>query len=148
MEPGRSLVAAAGLTLYTVGSVKEIPEFKNYVSVDGGMADNPRFALYGSSYTVCLANRMNDEANGTPTFKCSVVGRCCESGDILQENVTLPADIKRGDMIAVLTTGAYNYSMSSNYNRLGKPPVVMLKDGADYLAVKRETPADICRNDI
>ena len=83
-----------------------------------------------------------------PTFKCSVVGRCCESGDILQENVTLPADIKRGDVIAVLTTGAYNYSMSSNYNRLGKPPVVMLKNGSDYLAVKRETPEDICKNDI
>ena len=112
------------------------------------MADNPRFALYGSPYTVCLANRMNAEKDGSPTFVCSVVGRCCESGDILQENVTLPADITRGDMIAVLTTGAYNYSMSSNYNRLGKPPVVMLKDGCDYIAVKRETPEDICRNDI
>lgn len=148
MEPGRSIVADAGMTLYTAGTVKRIPGYKNYVSVDGGMADNPRFALYGSSYTVCLANRMNAEKDGTPTFKCSVVGRCCESGDILQENVTLPADIVRGDMIAVLTTGAYNYSMSSNYNRLGKPPVVMLKDGQDYLAVKRETPADVCRNDI
>lgn len=148
MEPGRSIVADAGITVYTAGTVKRIPGYKNYVSVDGGMADNPRFALYGSSYTVCLANRMNAEAEGVPTFKCSVVGRCCESGDILQENVTLPADICRGDMIAVLTTGAYNYSMSSNYNRLGKPPVVMLKDGFDYLAVKRETPEDICRNDI
>ena len=148
MEPGRSIVADAGLTVYTAGTVKRIPGYKNYVSVDGGMADNPRFALYGSPYTVCLANRMNAEAEGTPTFVCSVVGRCCESGDILQENVTLPADIKRGDMIAVLTTGAYNYAMSSNYNRLGKPPVVMLRDGEDYLAVKRETPEDICRNDI
>ena len=148
MEPGRSIVADAGLTVYTAGTVKRIPGYKNYVSVDGGMADNPRFALYGSPYTVCLANRMNAEKDGSPTFSCSVVGRCCESGDILQENVTLPADISRGDMIAVLTTGAYNYSMSSNYNRLGKPPVVMLKDGADYLAVKRETPEDICRNDI
>ena len=148
MEPGRSIVADAGLTIYTAGTVKRIPGYKNYVSVDGGMADNPRFALYGSSYTVCLANRMKAEEEGVPTFKCSVVGRCCESGDILQENVTLPADIKRGDKIAVLTTGAYNYSMSSNYNRLGKPPVVMLKDGRDYLAVKRETPEDICRNDI
>ena len=148
MEPGRSIVADAGLTAYTAGTVKRIPGYKNYVSVDGGMADNPRFALYGSPYTVCLANRMNAEKDGSPTFVCSVVGRCCESGDILQENVTLPADITRGDMIAVLTTGAYNYSMSSNYNRLGKPPVVMLKDGCDYIAVKRETPEDICRNDI
>ncbi len=148
MEPGRSIVADAGLTLYTAGTVKRIPGYKNYVSVDGGMADNPRFALYGSPYTVCLANRMNAVENGAPTFKCSLVGRCCESGDILQENVTLPADIVRGDIIAVLTTGAYNYSMSSNYNRLGKPPVVMLKDGYDYIAVKRETPEDICRNDI
>ena len=148
MEPGRSIVADAGMTLYTAGTVKRIPGYKNYVSVDGGMADNPRFALYGSSYTVCLANRMRAIEEGTPAFTCSVVGRCCESGDILQENVTLPADIKRGDLIAVLTTGAYNYSMSSNYNRLGKPPVVMLRDGVDYLAVKRETPEDICRNDV
>jgi diaminopimelate decarboxylase len=146
MEPGRSIVADAGLTVYTVGTVKRIPTYKNYVSVDGGMADNPRFALYGSSYTVCLANRMR--ADEIPTFKCSVVGRCCESGDILQENVTLPATVKRGDVLAVLTTGAYNYSMSSNYNRLGKPPVVMLKGGRDYVAVKRETLEDICRNDI
>jgi len=148
MEPGRSIVADAGMTLYTAGTVKRIPGYKNYVSVDGGMADNPRFALYGSSYTVCLANRMNALDEGVPSFKCSVVGRCCESGDILQENVTLPADVVRGDMIAVLTTGAYNYSMSSNYNRLGKPPVVMLKGGEDYVAVRRETPEDVCRNDI
>ena len=148
MEPGRSIVADAGMTLYTAGTVKRIPGYKNYVSVDGGMADNPRFALYGSSYTVCLANRMNAIDEGVPSFKCSVVGRCCESGDILQENVTLPADIVRGDMIAVLTTGAYNYSMSSNYNRLGKPPVVMLKGEEDYVAVRRETPEDVCRNDI
>ena len=145
MEPGRSIVADAGMTVYTAGTVKRIPGYKNYVSVDGGMADNPRFALYGSPYTVCLANRMVTTA---PTFKCSVVGRCCESGDIIQENVTLPANIVRGDIIAVLTTGAYNYSMSSNYNRLGKPPVVMLKGGQDYLAVKREALEDICRNDI
>jgi len=145
MEPGRSIVADAGLTVYTVGTVKRIPGYKNYVSVDGGMADNPRFALYNSPYTVCLANRMNDTA---PKFICSVVGRCCESGDILQENVSLPGNIKRGDTIAVLTTGAYNYSMSSNYNRLTKPPVVMLSGGKDYVAVKRETLEDICKNDI
>ena len=145
LEPGRSIVADAGMTLYTVGTVKQIPGYKNYVSVDGGMTDNPRFALYGSPYTVLLANRVNDES--TP-FKCSVVGRCCESGDILQENVTLPANTARGDVLAVLTTGAYNYSMSSNYNRIPKPPVVMLKNGESYVAVKRETYEDVCRNDI
>ena len=145
LEPGRSIVADAGMTLYTVGTVKQIPGYKNYVSVDGGMTDNPRYALYGSSYTVLLANRANDQS--TP-FKCSVVGRCCESGDILQENVTLPANTARGDILAVLTTGAYNYSMSSNYNRIPRPPVVMLKDGESYVAVKRETYEDVCRNDI
>ncbi len=145
MEPGRSIVADAGLTVYTAGTVKRIPGYKNYVSVDGGMADNPRYALYGSPYTICLANRMNATA---PTFKCTIAGRCCESGDLIQENVTLPGDIKRGDMIAVLTTGAYNYSMASNYNRLGKPPVIMLRDGRDYIAVKRESLNDICKNDI
>ena len=81
-------------------------------------------------------------------FRSTIAGRCCESGDLIQENVTLPADITRGDIIAVLTTGAYNYSMSSHYNRLPKPPVVMLKDGEDYIAVRRETPEDVCRNDI
>ncbi len=145
MEPGRSIVADAGLTLYTAGTVKRIPGYKNYVSVDGGIADNPRYALYRSPYTVCLANRMNSQA---PTFKCTIAGRCCESGDLIQENVTLPADISRGDLIAVLTTGAYNYSMSSNYNRLAKPPIVMLKDGSDYIAVRRESLEDICKNDI
>ena len=145
MEPGRSIVADAGMTLYTVGTVKRIPGYKNYVSVDGGMTDNPRFALYGSSYTVLLANRANDPSE---PFRCSVVGRCCESGDILQENVALPANTQRGDLLAVLTTGAYNYSMSSNYNRIPRPPVVMLKDGNSTLAVRRETFEDICRNDI
>ena len=145
MEPGRSIVADSGMTVYTAGTVKRIPGYKNYVSVDGGMADNPRYALYRSPYTICLANRMNSTA---PAFNCTVAGRCCESGDLIQENVTLPADITRGDVIAVLTTGAYNYSMSSNYNRLPKPPVVMIKDGKDYIAVKRESLEDVCKNDI
>ncbi len=147
MEPGRSIVADAGLTLYTVGTVKRIPGYKNYVSVDGGMTDNPRFALYGSSYTVLLANRVPDMTQ-KPLFRCSVVGRCCESGDILQENVAMPEDVVRGDTVAVLTTGAYNYSMSSNYNRIPRPPVIMLSGGKDALAVKRESFEDICRNDV
>ena len=143
MEPGRSIVADAGMTLYTVGTVKMIPGYKNYVSVDGGMTDNPRFALYGSPYTVLLANKIREECN----FECSVVGRCCESGDIIQENVKMPKPV-RGDIVAVCTTGAYNYSMASNYNRLPKPPVVMLANKQDYVAVKRETLEDLIRNDI
>ncbi len=145
MEPGRSIVADAGMTLYTVGTVKRIPGYKNYVSVDGGMTDNPRFALYGSPYTVMLANRAADAGEN---FRCSVVGRCCESGDILQEDVRLPADTQRGDLVAVLTTGAYNFSMASNYNRIPRPPIVMLREGKDSLAVRRESFEDICKNDL
>ena len=144
MEPGRSIVADAGLTLYTAGSVKRIPEYKNYVSVDGGMPDNPRYALYQSSYTVLLANKMNEKSD----FLCSVVGRCCESGDILQENVYLPSSVTRGDIVAVLTTGAYNYSMASNYNRIPRLPTVMINGNEDYVAVRRESFEDITRNDM
>lgn len=146
MEPGRSIVADAGLTLYTVGTVKKISGYKNYVSVDGGMTDNPRFALYGSSYTVLNAKKLNEPAD----FSCSVVGRCCESGDILQENVKMPSSVARGDLLAVLTTGAYNYSMSSNYNRIPRPPIVMVEDGGERvsLAVRRETTADITALDL
>ena len=139
MEPGRSIVADAGLTLYTVGAVKKIEGYKNYVSVDGGMTDNPRFALYGSEYTVLPATRLEDERN----MVADVVGRCCESGDIIQPDVALPADMARGELLAVLTTGAYNYSMASNYNRIPRPPVVMLRDGESYVAVRRETVEDI-----
>ena len=143
-EPGRSIVADAGMTVYTVGSVKQIPGYKNYVSIDGGMTDNIRFALYGSAYTVLPANRVNFEGD----WKASVVGRCCESGDIIQENVNLPEDIGRGDLIAVLTTGAYNYAMASNYNKLPKPPIVMLNKGESYVAVKRESLEDLAHLDV
>ena len=139
MEPGRSIVADAGLTLYTVGAVKKIEGYKNYVSVDGGMADNPRYALYQSEYTVLPAARMGEER----TMIADVVGRCCESGDIIQPAVAMPEGMQRGDLVAVLTTGAYNYSMASNYNRIPRPPVVMLKDGENYVAVRRETYEDI-----
>lgn len=138
MEPGRSIVADAGLTLYTAGGCKEINGFKNYVSVDGGMPDNPRYTLYQSDYTVYVANKMYYEAD----YQCTVAGRCCESGDLLQENVNIPKP-ERGDIIAVLTTGAYNYAMASNYNAICKPPVVMLADGKDYVAVRRETYDDM-----
>lgn len=145
MEPGRSIVADAGMTLYTVGTVKQIPGYKNYVSVDGSMTDNPRFALYGASYTCFIANRM-DEQND---FEASLVGRCCESGDIIQENVMMPHTVGRYDIAAVCTTGAYNYSMASNYNRLPRPPVVILKNGSEsYVAVRRESFEDIVRNDM
>ena len=145
MEPGRSIVAAAGMTLYTVGAVKKIRGYKNYVSVDGGMGDNPRYALYKSPYTCYLANKMDEERD----FTADVVGRCCESGDILQPNVAMSATVARGDTLAVCTTGAYNYSMASNYNRLPRPPVVMLRGGSEsYVAVRRESFEDLCRNDM
>ena len=145
MEPGRSIVADAGLTLYTVGTVKCIPGYKNYVSIDGGMPDNPRFALYKADYTCLPAGKMDQPRD----FTCSVVGRCCESGDIIQENVPLPAGIGRGEILAVCTTGAYNYSMASNYTRLPRPPIVMLRGGNDsYVAVRRESLEDLCRNDL
>ena len=143
LEPGRSIVADAGMTLYTVGSVKEIPGYKNYVSIDGGMTDNPRFALYGSKYTVYNAGKMNEIAS----IKYDVVGRCCESGDIIQKDVILP-ETKYDDIIAVLTTGAYNYSMASNYNRVCRPPIVMLTKTKSYVAVKRESLDYLIENDI
>ena len=138
-EPGRSIVADAGLTLYTVGTVKRITGYKNYVSIDGGMTDNPRFALYKSNYTLLPAYDMATKRD----MVASVVGRCCESGDIIQENVNMPSTIKRGDVIACLTTGAYNFSMSSNYNKILRPPVIMLKDKTDYVAVKGQTLEDL-----
>lgn len=143
-EPGRSIVADSGITLYTVGTVKRIVGYKNYVSVDGGMTDNPRFALYKADYTLLPAYNMNI----TRDMTASVVGRCCESGDIIQENVKMPSTIKRGDIIACLTTGAYNYSMSSNYNRVARPPVVMISNKNDYVAVKRESLEDIVNLDL
>ena len=143
LEPGRSLVAAAGITLYTVGSVKEIPGFKNYISVDGGMPDNPRYALYQSQYTAIIANRATEARD----FKATIAGRCCESGDLLGENMDIQK-AKRGDILAVLVTGAYNYSMASNYNRIPRPPVILVKDWKSRVAVKRETYEDIVRNDI
>ena len=145
MEPGRSIVADAGMILYTVGTVKQIPGYKNYVSIDGGMTDSPRYALYKAPYTCLTANKMNEPVD----FEASLVGRCCESGDIIQEHVMFPKSITRYDTVAVCTTGAYHYSMSSNYNRLPKPATVMLRGGNEsYIAVKKETLDDIVRNDL
>ena len=143
LEPGRSIVADAGLTVYTVSSVKRIRGYKSYVTVDGGMGDNPRYCLYNAPYTVLHASR--DPENKE---QFDLVGRCCESGDILQPKVFLPEDTCPGDRIAVCTTGAYNYSMASNYNRFGRPPIVMLTPETSYLAVRRETIEDVCAFDI
>lgn len=143
IEPGRSVVGEAGLTLYTVGSVKEIPGVRNYVAVDGGMTDNPRYILYQSAYDVLLANH----ADRAPDYTATVAGRCCESGDLIQENVKMGKP-KAGDLIAVLSTGAYNYSMASNYNRVCRPPVIMVRGGSPRVVVRRESYEDLIRNDL
>ncbi|MCK9445004.1 MAG: diaminopimelate decarboxylase [Tissierellaceae bacterium] len=143
IEPGRWVVGESGITLYTIGAIKEIPEIRTYVSVDGGMPDNPRPSLYGAKYEGVLANKISEERKQLVT----IAGKCCESGDILIWDIMLPK-VEKGDILAVLSTGAYNYSMSSNYNRIPRPAVVMIKDGKDRVIVKRETYEDLLRNDI
>ena len=143
LEPGRSMVADNGMTLYSVGTVKCIEGYKNYVSVDGGMADNPRYALYEAPYTLINASHADKDAD----FVATVGGRCCESGDLIQENVRLFRPV-RNDIIAVLTTGAYNFSMSSHYNRLPRPALVTLYNGESRISVKRETLEDLIKSDL
>lgn len=143
IEPGRSIAAPAGITLYTVGGIKDIPNIRTYVSVDGGMNDNPRYALYQSKYDVVVANK----ASIDKTKKVTIAGKCCESGDLIGEDMEIQ-DVEVGDTIAVLATGAYNYSMSSNYNRIAKPAVVFVNENRAHVVVKRETLDDIIRNDI
>jgi len=143
IEPGRSIVGDAGTTLYTVGTSKDIPGVRKYIAVDGGMTDNPRPALYGSKYEAVLANRCNDPAEEV----VSVAGKCCESGDMLIWDLKLPA-VKQGDLLAVFCTGAYNYAMASNYNRIRRPAVVFVRDGQADLVVARESFEDIVGNDI
>ncbi len=143
MEPGRSVVGEAGITLYTVGGRKEIPNVRTYVSVDGGMTDNIRYALYESEYTVVNAGK----ADQKPNEKVTVAGKCCESGDLIQKDTPV-ADVQVGDTLAVLSTGAYNYSMASNYNRNPRPAIVMVKDGKARLIVKRESYDDLVANDL
>lgn len=142
IEPGRSIVGTAGTTLYTIGSMKDIPGIRKYVAVDGGMADNPRPALYQARYEAVLANRATEENTET----VSITGKCCESGDMLIWDIELP-QVQSGDYLAVSCTGAYNYSMSSNYNRLPRPAVVLVGSGQAEIIVERETYADIVRND-
>ena len=143
LEPGRSIVADACVTLYRAGGVKTIDGYRSYVTVNGGMTDNPRYALYQSPYTVLPAGRMKEQAD----FVCTLAGRCCESGDLIQENITLPRP-ERDDLIAVLTTGAYNFSMASNYNRLCRPALIMIRDGEARLAVRRQTFEDLTACDL
>lgn len=143
MEPGRSIVADAGVTLYTVGSVKEIEGVRTYVSIDGGMTDNPRYALYGAKYTALVANK----ADLPCEIVCTLAGRCCESGDMIGENMPLQK-VERGDKIVVLVTGAYNYSMASNYNRVPRAAIVFVKDGTDRLVVRRESLDDLIKCDL
>ena len=143
LEPGRSIAGPAGITLYKVGSVKEIPEIRTYVSVDGGMTDNPRYALYGAKYDMLIANK----ANSPKDREVTIAGKCCESGDLLGENVKIQ-DVETGDILAVLATGAYNYSMASNYNRIPRAAVVMVSGGKTRVIVKRESYEDLIRNDI
>ena len=143
IEPGRWIVAEAGITLYTVGSIKDIPGVRTYVSVDGGMTDNPRPALYGARYAALVADRPDDAAESLVT----VAGKCCESGDILIRDVKLQSP-RSGDTLVVFTTGAYNHSMASNYNLLPRPAVVITNDGAHRLSVRRETYDDLLAREV
>lgn len=143
IEPGRSIVGSEGITLYTVGNVKEIPDIRTYVAVDGGMTDNPRYIMYQSKYELMCANKA-----GEPKTKVvTVAGKCCESGDLIQEDTKLQ-DVETGDTIAVLSTGAYNYSMASNYNRIPRPAAVMVNNGQARVIINRETYDDIITNDV
>ena len=144
LEPGRSIVGTAGVTVYQVGHTKQLEAAgKNYLPIDGGMADNPRPIMYQAKYTAVVANRMESAVDNHKAW--SIVGRYCESGDIIVEEVSL--DAKRGDLIAIYATGAYNYSMSSNYNRTGRPACVLVKNGKAEVILVRETCTDLLRQD-
>lgn len=143
IEPGRSIVGEAGTTLYTIGSIKDLPGVRKYVSVDGGMTDNIRPALYQAKYHALVANKINQPV----TEKVSIAGKCCESGDMLIWDLDVP-QIDSGDLLAVPSTGAYGYSMANHYNRFSKPAVVFVEDGKDQLVVKRETYQDVLSNDL
>ncbi|SUK14225.1 diaminopimelate decarboxylase [Staphylococcus agnetis] len=143
IEPGRSIVAEAGVTLYEVGSIKEIPNVNKYVSVDGGMSDHIRTALYDAKYDVKLVNR-NEPSEDTVT----IAGKLCESGDILIHEAKLPSSVQRGDYLAVLSTGAYHYSMASNYNQIQKPAVFFVSDGKAREVIKRQSLRQLIINDV
>lgn len=143
IEPGRAIVGEAGMTLYTIGSIKEIPNVRKYVSIDGGMTDNLRPALYQAKYDAVVANKMNEPLEEY----VSIAGKCCETGDMLIWDLKVPK-IEIGDYLAVKSTGAYGYSMANNYNRFPKPAVVFIEDGKDKLVVKRETYRDLISHDL
>ncbi|MBF1050978.1 MAG: diaminopimelate decarboxylase, partial [Peptostreptococcaceae bacterium] len=143
IEPGRSIIAEAGIQLYSVGQIKDIKDVRKYVSVDGGMSDNIRPSLYDAKYDAIIANRADENADDLVT----ICGKCCESGDILIKDIMLPTP-KRDDIIAVFTTGAYGYSMASNYNKLPKPAVVMIKDGKVFEIIKRQSYEDMIKNEL
>ncbi|MBT9830552.1 diaminopimelate decarboxylase [Clostridium baratii] len=143
IEPGRSIVGNTGLTLYTIGSIKNIPSIRKYVSVDGGMTDNIRPALYNAQYECIVANRVIYESKE----KVTISGKCCESGDILLEGIKIPS-VLSGDLLAVMSTGAYGYSMANNYNKIPRPAVVMVKDGESRVICKRESYEDMIRNEV
>ncbi len=143
IEPGRSIVAEAGITLYRIGVIKEIPGLKKYLIVDGGMADNPRPSLYDAKYEALIVNKLNQESVENVT----IAGKYCESGDILIQNIYLP-EAESGDLIVFFSTGAYHYAMSNNYNGIPRPPVVLVNQGKHGLIVKGETHQDITRNQV
>ena len=142
IEPGRSIVGNAGLTLYTVGAIKEIPNIRKYVSVDGGMSDNIRPALYSANYESLIANRVFDNSKEIVT----VAGKCCESGDVLLNSIEMPR-METGDILAIISTGAYGHSMANNYNRIPKAAVVSVSNGISKVMCKRETYEDLLRNE-
>jgi diaminopimelate decarboxylase len=144
VEPGRSIVASAGVTVYTVGTVKPIDGIRTYISVDGGMSDNPRPVLYGSGYEVCDPARMSADR----TDSARIVGKHCESGDILVESAAVVPNVSVGDLLVMPVTGAYGYSMASNYNKVMRPAVVFVADGESRLVVRRETYDDLVRLDL
>jgi diaminopimelate decarboxylase len=142
-EPGRAIVAAAGLTLYRVGTIKHIPRVRTYVAVDGGMSDNPRPVLYGSGYEAFLPRATSAER----PFQVTVVGKHCESGDVVVRDACLPTDLGVGDVLCTPVTGAYGHSMASNYNKVPRPPVVFVREGEAQVVVRRETLDDLLRLD-
>ena len=143
MEPGRSIISTAGVTLYTLGSSKQVPKGKKYFAVDGGMADNARPSMYRAEYLAQVANKPDYELAQTVT----IAGRFCESGDILINNITLP-ELEEGDILCVYNTGAYNYSMASNYNRVQKPAMVLVNNSQSDIIIKRETLEDLISHDV